>query len=180
MRLAGKIWSFFKKRKKIFTGAGAVFIFALLALAIFGVLYGASKSAKDGVQPSEEGLTNSSFTDLFSGVGWLDESLTDLYRDDVTTAFTFRPVFEWKKTEPANPPAVKYTERGADGSLRLCIFNRCLTQKNLNLYFGRNGADSPVSLPVELRSGNLINLSIGRLESLWVVGGVVKNASYSG
>lgn len=43
-------------------------------------------------------LIYTSFTDLFSGNGWLNTGQTTMYRDNDETAFMFPPKFEWKPT----------------------------------------------------------------------------------
>lgn len=51
------------------------------------------------VRVDDEKLILSSFTDLFSGVGWVNETETTLYRDNTAQAFTWRPVFLWGANE---------------------------------------------------------------------------------
>ncbi|MFH0806714.1 MAG: hypothetical protein V1885_03265 [Candidatus Brennerbacteria bacterium] len=40
------------------------------------------------------GLVSASFSDLFSGVGWLDTGATTMHHDRIATAFLFEPKFE--------------------------------------------------------------------------------------
>lgn len=46
------------------------------------------------------GLVSASFSDLFSGVGWLDEEKTTMYHDKNATAFLFEPRFSLAKGTP--------------------------------------------------------------------------------
>ncbi|MFB6212902.1 MAG: hypothetical protein ABEI53_03780, partial [Candidatus Magasanikbacteria bacterium] len=55
--------------------------------------YGGAFNIPDPVQ-SKGRILRSSFTDLFSGVGWIDSKKTTMHHDKVMTAFTFKPVFE--------------------------------------------------------------------------------------
>lgn len=45
-------------------------------------------------------LLYTSFTDLFSGMGWLNSGATTMYRDDNETAFMFPPKFGWVPSGP--------------------------------------------------------------------------------
>lgn len=45
--------------------------------------------------PPPLNLVYTSFTDLFSGNGWLDSGSTTMYRDDNETAFMFPPKYTW-------------------------------------------------------------------------------------
>src|SRR6056297_2963906 len=55
------------------------------------------EESSSGGSVRERDWIGSSFTDLFSGRGWLDMSKTNMNRDSVTTAFTFPPQFSWRK-----------------------------------------------------------------------------------
>ncbi|MFB6212690.1 MAG: hypothetical protein ABEI53_02675, partial [Candidatus Magasanikbacteria bacterium] len=56
-------------------------------------------------------ILSSSFTDLFSGVGWINSEKTTMHHDKVMTAFTFKPVFEWSRI--SNP---KVDEKAFDNN----------------------------------------------------------------
>lgn len=127
-----------------------------------------------------EPLTLSSFSDLFSGTGWLDMSRTTLYQDERVTALTFPPRFEMK---PIGMAEVEFRERRADGSDMLCVWNDCLIEKNGALFFvpfvERHAyADTRYALPppASVASLKISSLSIGKLETVWLVGAVVEQA----
>ncbi len=44
-----------------------------------------------------------SFTDLFSGSGWKNESKSDVYQDFFTSSISAPPVYDWRKTPVAIP-----------------------------------------------------------------------------
>lgn len=50
-------------------------------------------------QVSEENFIAVSFHDLFSGVGWIDQTKTTMYQDRLVTALTFPPQFEWNSVD---------------------------------------------------------------------------------
>jgi len=123
------------------------------------------------------GLTQSSFTDLFSGVGWLDETKTDLYQDKRETAFILPPALTSQKLDSHQIPAGGWAERGVNGEYSRCIGGRCLTERNSELSFQGN----PLSLPAEISGKEKANVSIGSLDTKWLVGVVTKEeARYEG
>lgn len=77
-------------------------------------------------EPEQEPFT-SSFTDLFSSDAWIDTEKTSMERNNLTTAFTFPPLFEWRAgvgedigsrasdlSEAGLPTGVPETVRGRD------------------------------------------------------------------
>ena len=124
--------------------------------------------------PPEKDLIHSTFYDLFSGVGWLNQEASTLYRDSVVSAFVFPPKFDWQKIENQSSMVngqLSFVERQPDGSDTRCLGSRCLRQKDLNLYF----QNQPLNLPADLADKNLINISIGGLDTVWLLGAVVQN-----
>lgn len=117
-----------------------------------------------------ENLISSSFTDLFSGAGWLDVSKTDMYHDKIITAFTLEPNFTWQQVHGANIVSGKFLKKEENGSDRRCIHSSCLEQRGLALFF--NGGE--ISLPREMRSKDVQNVSVGTLGEKWLVGVVAK------
>lgn len=118
-------------------------------------------------QNIEENLTLSSFSDLFSGVGWIDQSGTTMYQDRFSTAFLFPPVISAQKIDaPAERPA----ERGLNGEDTRCIKSKCFSQREFELLY----KGGPITLPEELAGKQLVNISIGNLDTLLLLGVVVK------
>ncbi|KKL76524.1 hypothetical protein LCGC14_2044050, partial [marine sediment metagenome] len=117
-----------------------------------------------------EPLVASSFTDLFSGDGWLNKNSTTLYQNRVTTVFTFPPEFEWQKIESTELPygIDRFVERREDGSDARCLNNSCLVQKELNLSLDAYN----VALPKSVRVESLVDVSIGALDTVWLIGTV--------
>lgn len=152
---------------------------------IFRVFTDPFRAEKDPVReavvlPAAEPLTLSSFTDLFSGTGWIDEARTTLFHDQTVTAFTFPPRFE---AERIAAPSVEFRERRADGSDMVCMWNDCLVERADGLFFApfseRHAyADARyrLALPASVASAKITSLSIGRLETVWLVGVVVESA----
>lgn len=131
------------------------------------------------------GLIQSSFTDLFSGVGWLDETNTNLYQDKRETAFVLPPALSWKKLvlneveglDSYQIPADGWAERESSGRYSRCIGGQCLAERNSQLTFQGN----PLILPAEVSGKEAVKVSIGSLDTRWLVGVVTKEkARYEG
>lgn len=124
--------------------------------------------------PSEVGerkdMVFSSFSDLFSGVGWLNQSETTMYHDKSVTAFTFRPLVRWtKKADVPVIPAVSRTRR--------CIAASCLSSDDSEIFL--NG--TRLELPGEVKDAKIESISIGALETRWVVGiTILRAGQYEG
>ncbi|MEW6617221.1 MAG: hypothetical protein AB1333_02260 [Patescibacteria group bacterium] len=124
---------------------------------------------------ASKNLVSSSFTDLFSGVGWLDVSATNMYHDKIVTAFTLEPDFTWQRIQTDEVsqdvfPVVRSKNERAD---RRCIESSCLEQRGLALFFN----NEEISLPREMRSKDVKNISVGTLENEWLVGIVAREKS---
>ena len=122
------------------------------------------------------GLNHSSFSDTFSGTGWINEGATTMYQDKSATAFMFPPKFDWARADNANQN--NFVERKEDGGDTRCLGNKCLIQRGLNIFFkdGEGAPEAKIILPAELKTG-LVNVSIGNLDDVWLVGGVIKDGS---
>jgi|GEM_PF-1536588 len=116
-----------------------------------------------------ENLVASSFTDLFSGVGWLDVSKTNMYHDRITTAFTLEPNFTWKQISHQSIPGDIFI-KDQNNNRRRCINASCLEKRGVALFL--NGME--ISLPYEMRVKEIQNVSIGTIGNEWLVGIVVK------
>ncbi|MCF7820710.1 MAG: hypothetical protein K9M44_04560, partial [Candidatus Pacebacteria bacterium] len=53
-----------------------------------------------------------------------------------------------------------------------CIDSRCLELEDNSLYFNNR----QISLPLELRGENILRMSVGKLETKWLLGAVVGNS----
>lgn len=121
-------------------------------------------------------LIGSSFTDLFSGVGWINQDETTLYHDKTATAFLFPPNFDWSRVEEQEVDLDKFIEKRDDGSDKRCIDDECLLQKDKSLYFGNQSEETledsshKINLPEGINLGNLVNVTVGSLDSRWLVG----------
>jgi len=106
---------------------------------------------------------------LVSGVGWLDVSRTNMYHDKIVTGFTLEPNFTWQQL----PNAIlqeKFLKKDDNKSDTRCLGSLCLEQRGLGLFFN-NGE---ISLPREMRSKDVQNVSVGTLDNKWLIGIVAK------
>ncbi len=125
-----------------------------------------------------ENLVVSSFTDLFSGVGWLDQDATTMYHERDLTAFTFPPLFEWGSgTRSGYRPPLTIE----DGTVTSCLGGSCLVKDGTSLYVVpesnrtnfRSGTSVPLPDVVEKR--RLSSVSVGALGTTWLVGTVERS-----
>jgi len=125
-------------------------------------------------------LVYSSFSDSFSGVGWLNQEETNVYQDRVVTAMTFPPRFEWRRVSRLNVPedvVLRVGSRRSDGSVLRCLDGRCLVQKGEDIFFvseeflaSYDNGRYRVELPSVYGNRNVVKVSIGALETRWLVG----------
>lgn len=136
-----------------------------------------------GGKPTDTGaLVPSSFSDLFSGVAWLDQVKTTLYNDRAMTSLIFPPDVTWEKA--SFPDDGNFISPAADGSETRCVGSTsspqvgsvCLKKQGNALTL--NG--QAIALPSEMRAKTIVNISIGALSSRFVVGIVTKNGGYEG
>lgn len=126
---------------------------------------------------SGQKTNSSSFTDLFSGTGWIDQEKTTLYHDQNITSFIFPPKYKWRKS---NLSDFTFNHR--------CLGSFCLVEKGFKLFFApkidfQNGnlTDYKINLPQSVNKEILSNISIGTLNDVWVLGVVEKqNNNYTG
>jgi len=122
-----------------------------------------------------EQLVSSSFSDLFSGVAWLNQEKTSLYQDWAATALIFQPNVVWEKATFSNMDGFRF--RKDDGSDVLCLSAGCLSQRGNTLTLD----NKTIKLPKEIQGKTIENVSIGVLTSRWVVGAVTsENGKYEG
>lgn len=143
--------------------------------------YKTNRSDRSDQPAQTEPLTLSSFTDLFSSAAWLDETKTTLHRDENITALSFPPRFA---VESIAPPVVEFRARRADGSDEVCIWGDCLVARGDILSFvpfaeraAYTDARYRLALPTAVADKKIISLSIGRLDTVWLVGTVVESGA---
>jgi len=111
-------------------------------------------------------LVSRSFGDLFSSYAWLNQTSTSLFLDDRTTALTFPPLFDVSRDE------IGISVPPGNGGQEACLDRpggtQCLTVVGSALYF--NG--QPLALPAELSAENILKLTVGALQTKWLVGAV--------
>lgn len=136
-----------------------------------------------GAYRDTERLIPASFTDLFSGVAWLNQSATTLTADRRVTSLTFEPRVTWEKAPAAN--ANDFTMQGSDGSVTEClgstgrphVGSACLTVQGASLSL--NGRT--LALPAEMQGKTVESVSIGALATRFAVGVVTdKGGEYEG
>lgn len=172
------------------TGIGAAFIGAAITLGIFVLILMAAgeirnwlekfiaknfisqnyavipipQSSGDASSFSDEGgdYTYLSFTDLFSGFGWLDKSKTTMFYDYSSSAFYLPPVLDWKKSSNTD---ISFPESFYAYSL-----------DGVGKSFKVDG--QTINLPKSFNDKHLINISAKKLSSVFLVGVVYKIADY--
>jgi hypothetical protein len=120
------------------------------------------------MQKKEE-LVSTSFSDLFSGVGRINQDDTTMYHDRIATAYTFAPKFKWERRFSSSFDEKQLIALDATGTDTRCIHGKCLSQNKKTLSF--DGQE--IILPVEVRDKKIETVSIGALSSRWVIGVVV-------
>jgi len=101
------------------------------------------------------------FYDLFSGVGWIDQTKTNLWHDWDMSAFTLLPKYEWRHAE-------QFKQISAEEA---CIQKECYAVKGLGLFRGQ----TEILLPEEIRGKEIMTVSVSALDSSWRVGVVTKS-----
>lgn len=118
------------------------------------------------VRVENENLLASSFTDIFSGTGWINEAETTLYRDHVAQAFSWKPVVFWSRVS-VSP---------ARTSAELCVKSHCGRVSGEQFIFD----GTPLALPKELeRDGRALALASVN-EKLVLAGTVPDGGNVSG
>lgn len=104
------------------------------------------------VRVENENLLASSFTDIFSGTGWINEGETTLYRDNVTQAFSWKPVVFWARGSGVLPIRT---------SSELCVKSRCGRIQGENFVFDGTSLALPKELEHDNRQLALVSLGEG-------------------
>ncbi|TSA45916.1 hypothetical protein D4R51_01020, partial [bacterium] len=129
--------------------------------------------ALTNVPQPDDGLIYAGYTDLFSGVGGLNQSETTMHRDNVTTAFMFPPSLEWSE-KSGSSVAPDFLSACIGGSTALTTGGSCLSAKGTVLTLD----GSPIKLPV---AGDIRSVTVDAVGNAWAVGVVLKESGgYSG
>jgi len=115
-----------------------------------------------------------SFTDLFSGTGWLDQAQTTLAHDTSGMVLTFAPDLEWQKLGDCQDSNIASICQQIDEANKKDEAGpHCLTDgRCLSLQDGKISYKKKV-VPLPLTSDEqLVNIAIAPLGERWVVAGV--------
>ncbi|MFP4515138.1 MAG: hypothetical protein ACLFNO_04000 [Parcubacteria group bacterium] len=118
-----------------------------------------------------------SFGDNFSSDVYLNLEKTNMYLDDVSTALTFKPLYNFSKLGSCSGDGIscdfKKNIKILDYGMEACTRNGndCLKVINEELYY--NGR--AVTLPNEIRSQDIISLTVGALDTKLLLGAVLAN-----
>lgn len=113
------------------------------------------------------------FYDSFSGLGRIDLSQTNLYLNTAAAAVMFSPDYSLEPTADVDGGSL-FLENINDfsGPYReeFCLGENCLNLDGLELYYNKK----IVKLPARIKINDLKTISIGRLQSKWLVGFTIK------
>jgi hypothetical protein len=116
-----------------------------------------------------------SFGDSFSSSAYLNLDETNMYLDDISTALTFEPLYDFSKVGSCggNSSSCDFKKdlRILDYGMEACIKggSDCLKVINDDLYY--NGAE--IELPKKIRNKELMSLTVGALETKFMLGAVL-------
>lgn len=155
-----------------------------LAAVLIGVFLFKNRTTTNIPSESSASWFYSSFTDLFSGTGWIDRGETTLYQDSGVTAVTLPPLVSFAEIESKEELSrVKTLPFAAVPDDIRCIGTRCLMEKDSKLFLRDSASTSfeRVPLPEQLSGKQVENISIGSVDGLWLVGAVTRSkGKYTG
>jgi len=115
----------------------------------------------------------SSFGDNFSSGVYLNMTETNMYLDDIITSLTFQPLYEFKKIKDCEDKDISsclpISEIESPSISKACLENGCLEILNNGVYFN----NKKLSLPKELKDENVLRMSVGKLDNVWLLGVVI-------
>lgn len=171
----------------------AIFLTTAVMLALIFLILNSGGLAPAGFNNRDSGLFSAKvkeknlqynvFGDHFVNDLYIDWHKTNFYYDQVTTAFTFLPDYDWLTRGACadrfcgltaadwNFPEIEQENDFAGITEEYCLSGRCLRHENLNLYY----QGKKIDLPTEVRSVELRNITIYPLNSDWLVGFVFYN-----
>jgi len=116
----------------------------------------------------------STFFDSFANSTQIDATNTNLYRDDAANAIMFPPDYSWGVAD--NETVLKNQDKFINPNRR-CLNGQCLEQRDNNLLF----QDKLVTFPREIKKSDIVALTLGALDSKWLVGITLKDGkNYQG
>lgn len=105
--------------------------------------------------------TQNSFGDHFSGLAFINQEKTTMKWDELVTSFSFPPLYSFEKVE------------GGTGEIFKSQATPRLTVSRNSLYYrGRK-----ISLPVDLKVENILNINVDLIGSTWLIG-IVTGKTY--
>jgi hypothetical protein len=116
-----------------------------------------------------------SFGDGFSSDVYLNKQKTNMYLDEDSTALTFQPLYDFSKLGSCGKSGEDCDFRKdiniLDYGMSACLnnTNNCLKVINESLYHNSR----ELKLPAEIRNGDIISLTVGALESQFLLGAVL-------
>ena len=115
--------------------------------------------------------TVSSFGDNFSGNAYLNFSKTNMYLDELITALTFQPEYNFEKIKVCDnlQDCLPLSNLQTPSIYRTCIKGECLELRGNEVYF----KNTKLILPKELKNENILRMSVSGLDSKWLLGVVV-------
>lgn len=121
------------------------------------------------VPPATEELlsgTMASFGDSFSGLAYIDSFQTNMFWDEMMTAFTFPPLYEVSKQSDCSEPDCGLSRANIDPQ-SVCLRAGCLRKtEDLRLFFNNR----ELKLPPALNGQTLNSVTLFGLENSWLIG----------
>jgi len=113
----------------------------------------------------------SSFGDNFSNSFYLNLEDTNMFLDEIITALTFQPRYEFKKIKDCQSvnTCLPISDIEIPSIVKACLEGECLEIRGNSLYF----KNKKIALPSELSRENILRMSVGKLETKWLLGVVV-------
>jgi hypothetical protein len=137
----------------------------------------ASDYSDDSKELSSTSFINS-FGDSFSSSAFLNREATNMHLDDISTALTFEPLYDFSKLGTCSGSECEFNKKVKvfDYGMEACLSGsreNCLKLVNNDLYF--NG--KALSLPEDIKRGKIISLSVGALDSKFLLGAVLAESA---